>query len=118
MDFADSFKKVMDEVGLRPSILAKATGRSRSNISDIRNGKVRPNIEDFAGLLEIAEQLRPGFIEIWACELLGVRGFLPYELSSQQMAILLKMVANALKRTQLPNETDSTHEIKHLLTVV
>ena len=69
--FNEAFKQAMDESGVEPSKLAELAGRSRTNISQIRNGKNSPSIGDFCELLGYAEQLRPGFSDLFGRILIG-----------------------------------------------
>lgn len=69
--FNKTLKETMDYMGLQGTNLAEKMGRSRNNISRIRNGKDFPSIKDFALLLEIAEQERTGFFEEFVARLAG-----------------------------------------------
>lgn len=69
--FNDIFKQAMDQCGVAPSELAELAGRSRGNISQIRNGKNFPSIGDFCELIGCAEQLSPGFYELFGRLLIG-----------------------------------------------
>lgn len=71
LDFCCAFKQTMDSLGVRGSELAKRAGRSRNNISDIRNGHKLPNIQDFGMLLSLCEEMRSGFIEEFIGRLVG-----------------------------------------------
>jgi len=59
----DYFRETMDFYGIKGSELADRIGCSRNNISEIRNGKVSPPISRFWELVEICEELAPGFKE-------------------------------------------------------
>ena len=54
------FKQTMDHYGIKGSELAEAMGCSRNNISEIRTGKTKPQIDRFWELIETIEQLAPG----------------------------------------------------------
>lgn len=55
------FKQTMDRLGIKGSTLADAAGCSRNNISEIRTGKTNPSINRFWELVEICENIVPGF---------------------------------------------------------
>jgi hypothetical protein len=65
------FKKAMDESSIPASILAEKANRTRTNISSIRNGHTFPNLNDFVALLNVCEEIKPGFIETYIRLLLG-----------------------------------------------
>lgn len=69
--FNKTLKETMDYMGLKGVVLAEKSGRSCNNISRIRNGKDFPSVKDFAFLLEVAEQERPGFFEEFIARLTG-----------------------------------------------
>ena len=96
MNPAQAFKSAMDKTDLRPAVLAEAVGRSRNNISSIRNGKTSPKIDDFWMLLNAAEQLQPGFIEEWVKALLGAKLIVREKLSPALQARLLSEIADSL----------------------
>lgn len=57
--------KILDECinhfKIKGKELAERAGRGEGNISKIRNGKVGITIEEFAKLVEVCEQMEPGF---------------------------------------------------------
>lgn len=118
-DLAHAFKTSMDAAGLRPSHLAERAGRSRQNISDIRNGRVSPNIRDFGELLAIAEELSPGFVERWATELVGASGFFSpaaiATLDRKQLAMMLHLIADQLRPTA-QSKTPKNGKMEEVLT--
>ena len=69
--FNQVFKQAMDEMGIQPSELAEAAGRTRTNISSIRGAKSFPTLSDFVMLLNCCESLRSGFTECYIRLLLG-----------------------------------------------
>lgn len=69
--FNEIFKKAMDRSRVSSSDLATLSGRSRVNVSEIRNGKSFPTIGDFCELLGYAEQLSPGFCDLFGRLLVG-----------------------------------------------
>ncbi len=54
------FKQTMDHYGIKGSELAEAMGCSRNNISEIRTGKTKPQIDRFWELIETMDKLAPG----------------------------------------------------------
>lgn len=69
--FNDIFRQAMDRHRIRGIDLAKKAGRSRSNITEIRQGKSYPAIGDFVELLMLCEEESPGFFEEFARQLIG-----------------------------------------------
>jgi transcriptional regulator with XRE-family HTH domain len=69
--FNQAFKQAMDESGVKPSQLAELAGRSRTNISQIRNGENSPSIGDFCELIGYCDQIRPGFSDLFGRILIG-----------------------------------------------
>lgn len=69
--FNEIFKQTMDKSGVSSSELATLSGRSRVNVSEIRNGKSFPTIGDFCELLSDAEKLSPGFCDLFGRLLVG-----------------------------------------------
>lgn len=65
------FKETMDFYGIKGSELADKIGCSRNNISEIRTGKVSPPISRFWELVEVCEELAPGFRERFAQKVAG-----------------------------------------------
>ncbi len=65
------FKETMDFYGIKGSELADKIGCSRNNISEIRLGKVSPPISRFWELVEICEELAPGFKDKFAQKVAG-----------------------------------------------
>ena len=118
-DLAQAFKISMDAAGVRPSRLAERAGRSRQNISDIRNGKVSPNIRDFGELLAIAEELSPGFMERWVTELVGASGFFSPDaiasLDRKQLSTMLCLIAEQLRLTT-QSSTPKNEKMEEVLT--
>ncbi|WP_139276408.1 CinA family protein [Spirulina major] len=102
----------MDAAGIRPSRLAERAGRSRQNISDIRNEKVSPNIRDFGELLAIAEEMSPGFMERWVAELVGASDVFSAgaiaNLDRKQLSMMLHLIADQLR----PKSPSPQHQAK------
>lgn len=65
------FKETMDFYEIKGSELADRVGCSRNNISDIRKGKVSPSISRFWEIVEVCEELAPGFKERFAQKVAG-----------------------------------------------
>lgn len=55
------FRETMDSFGIKGKDLAQRAGCSYNNISEIRHGKSFPPINRFWELVEICEELAPGF---------------------------------------------------------
>jgi transcriptional regulator with XRE-family HTH domain len=55
------FRETMDSFGIKGKDLAQLAGCSYNNISEIRHGKSFPPINRFWELVEMCEQLAPGF---------------------------------------------------------
>lgn len=97
----------MDVMELGVAELARLSGRSKNNISEIRLGKTNTTIETFGELLELADQARPGFIGEFSRRLAGGNFFFPgspdaliSELSQEQKAMLLMAIAANLDAKQ------------------
>lgn len=60
--FAQCFKETLDRFGIQGTELAEVAGRSRTNISQIRTGKVSPSLADFCDLLLAAESMKSGVL--------------------------------------------------------
>lgn len=71
MNINKTFKETMDYMRVKGSALAEVSGRSKNNISEIRNGKAHPSTEDFGKLLEHCETLAPGFTKEFGRRLSG-----------------------------------------------
>lgn len=69
--FNDIFRETMDRLGVKGSQLAERSGRSRNNITGIRQGKSFPTIGDFVELLMLCEEEKPGFFEEFTRHLVG-----------------------------------------------
>jgi DNA-binding Xre family transcriptional regulator len=69
------FKQTMDTLGIKGKALAKKAGCSSNNISEIRNGKVNPPINRFWELVELCEELAPGFRKEFARKVAGGETF-------------------------------------------
>lgn len=107
LDFNQAFKDTMKHMGVSNKELAEVSGRSLTNISEIRNGKTNPTIKDFALLIDCCENLAPGFTKEFNRRLAGAsRGFefSPEEfvscLDSSQMAALMFAVASRISGNQ------------------
>lgn len=90
----------MDVMELGVAELARLSGRSKNNISEIRLGKTNTTIHTFGELLEVADQARSGFIREFSRRLAGGNIFfqgspdaLIAELSQEQKAMLLMAIA-------------------------
>jgi len=57
----DYFRETMDAFNIKGAQLARRAGCSHNNISEIRNGKVSPPISRFWELIEMCEEIAPGF---------------------------------------------------------
>lgn len=55
------FQETLDSKNISNIALADAVGRSRKHISDVRNGKSSPPINEFDRYLDACEELAPGF---------------------------------------------------------
>jgi transcriptional regulator with XRE-family HTH domain len=61
MNFSEIFDSKLRQWEISGKSLAEASGRSQTNISQIRKGVVSPSIADFQELIKICDGLRPGF---------------------------------------------------------
>ena len=108
LDFNQAFKDTMKQMGVSNKELAEVSGRSLTNISEIRNGKTNPTIKDFALLIDYCEKLAPGFTREFNRRLAGAsRGFefspeeLVSYLDSSQMAALMFALAGRISGSKL-----------------
>ena len=69
--FNRTLKETMDYMGLQGTELAEETGRSRNNISRIRQGKDSPSIKELVVILNAAEKRKPGFFDEFSRRLSG-----------------------------------------------
>lgn len=98
------FKDKMDSWQITGVQLAKATGRSQSNISQIRSGAVSPSVADFAELIEVCDRLKPGFKNDYYASLSGQRldlNQLVGSLSSAELSVLLVCVSQRIQSHQM-----------------
>lgn len=63
------FRETMDYFGIKGKDLAELAGCSYNNISEIRHGKSFPAINRFWELVEICEELAPGFKDALATKI-------------------------------------------------
>lgn len=99
--FNATLKETMDFLGLQGTELAEAAGRTRQNISEIRQGKTFPSVKDFASILTAAEQKTPGFCQEFAKRLIQRISHLPaiYQERADLDYLLEKMNSDELMQT-------------------
>lgn len=71
----DYFRETMDGFKIKGAQLARKAGCSQNNISEIRNGKVSPPISRFWELVEMCEEIAPGFKEEFGRRISGGLSF-------------------------------------------
>jgi transcriptional regulator with XRE-family HTH domain len=100
MDFAEIFSRKLKSWGISGKSLAAASGRSVSNISEIRNGVVAPSITDFQELVRICDRLKPGFAADYYASLSPI-DFSPEQLirrlDTSQLASLMYAVGQRIQ---------------------
>jgi transcriptional regulator with XRE-family HTH domain len=100
MNFEQIFKVKMDSWGISGKELAAASGRSVTGISQIRTGHSSPSIADFQKLLDICDELRPGFKADYLNSLSTGKPDLKqlvYSLSSTEFGMLLHIAAQRVQ---------------------
>ncbi len=102
------FKETMDHLGIQGAALAEAVGCSRTNISQIRNGRVNPPIDKFWDLVEACESLCPGFRREFGIKVSGSL-FVDADTAvssadSQDLSKILFAIANKLEKERLTSE--------------
>ncbi|AGF53537.1 unknown protein (plasmid) [Synechocystis sp. PCC 6803] len=100
MDFSEIFNQKLKHWRISGRALAVASGRSETNISQIRNGVVSPSISDFQELIRICDDLKPGFASDYYSSLSPV-AFSPEQfithLDSSQLASLMSAIGQRIK---------------------
>ena len=98
------FKQTMDYFGIRGSVLANRLGCSRNNISEIRNGKSFPPINRFWEIVEVCEELAPGFRQELARRIAENRTLDYDDLDDNQLAEQLYQISKVWKRRHRARE--------------
>ena len=100
MNFSEIFDSKLRQWEISGKSLAEASGRSQTNISQIRKGVVSPSIADFQGLIQICDGLKPGFAADYYAAL-SPDAFSPEQLirrlDSSQLASLMYAVGHRIQ---------------------
>jgi transcriptional regulator with XRE-family HTH domain len=90
--FNDAFRFAMSATQLKNLELCETSGKSQAWLSNLRNGKGNPGIQDFMELVMLCEQLRPGFFEIFTRKLIG---------ESRRLTVSPEELVNSLDSSEL-----------------
>ncbi len=100
------FKQTMDHYGIKGSELAEAMGCSRNNISEIRTGKTKPQIDRFWELIEMLDKLAP-----------GAKLYFSNLINGNNTTFLLKDSVNSIDTTELVAAMDDEQLSKLMFAV-
>jgi transcriptional regulator with XRE-family HTH domain len=92
--FNVTLKETMDSMELQGAELAEAAGRTRQNISEIRQGKAFPSVRDFALILMAAEQRVPGFFNEFVKRFVQKLSRLPVDEERGDLNCLIEEMGN------------------------
>jgi len=100
MNFSEVFDSKLRQWEISGKSLAEASGRSQTNISQIRKAVVSPSIADFQELIQICDGLKPGFADDYYAAL-SPNTFSPEQLvrrlDSSQLASLMHALAEKIR---------------------
>lgn len=90
--FNEAFRFAMSATQMKNLDLCKVTGKSQVWLSNLRNGKGNPGIQDFMEVILLCEEMRPGFFDIFTRKLIG---------ESRRLTVSPEELVNSLDSSEL-----------------